>query len=221
MKALTLTQPWATLVAIGAKRIETRSWSTSYRGPLAIHAAAGLGPVGGKTGLLGLCRSEPFRSALLAAGILGTPALPLGAIVAVAELVDCLPTRGQRLETGGGPKYADWVHDLSSTERAFGDYTPGRYGWTLANIRALETPIPARGALSLWQPDAATLARLAAPRCPHCGAMHDLTGRVSGDRVYCVDRDAWYQVHFTDGGGAQLLACDAPAAWPKERRGMR
>src|SRR6202030_2406661 len=39
MKALTLTQPWATLVAIGAKRIETRSWPTLYRGPLAIYAA--------------------------------------------------------------------------------------------------------------------------------------------------------------------------------------
>lgn len=39
MKALTVHQPWATLIAIGAKRLETRSWSTSYRGPLAIHAA--------------------------------------------------------------------------------------------------------------------------------------------------------------------------------------
>src|SRR3954451_22243677 len=39
--ALTLTQPWATLVAIGAKQIETRSWGTSYRGWLAIHAAKG------------------------------------------------------------------------------------------------------------------------------------------------------------------------------------
>lgn len=40
MKAVTLWQPWASLVAIGAKTIETRSWATSYRGPLAIHAAA-------------------------------------------------------------------------------------------------------------------------------------------------------------------------------------
>ena len=39
MKALSLTQPWATLVVIGAKRIETRSWHTSYVGPLLIHAA--------------------------------------------------------------------------------------------------------------------------------------------------------------------------------------
>ena len=54
MKVLTLTQPWATLVAIGAKRIETRSWATKYRGPLLIHAAAGLGPVGGKFGLVDL-----------------------------------------------------------------------------------------------------------------------------------------------------------------------
>ncbi len=52
MRTLTLTQPWATLVALGAKTIETRSWQTSYRGPLAIHAGQGLGPVGGKKGLL-------------------------------------------------------------------------------------------------------------------------------------------------------------------------
>ena len=41
MKALSITQPWATLIAIGAKTIETRSWSTLYRGDLAIHAAKG------------------------------------------------------------------------------------------------------------------------------------------------------------------------------------
>lgn len=39
IKALTLYQPWATLIAIGAKKIETRSWDTKYRGPLAIHAS--------------------------------------------------------------------------------------------------------------------------------------------------------------------------------------
>lgn len=39
MKTLSLWQPWASLVALGIKTIETRSWSTKYRGPLAIHAA--------------------------------------------------------------------------------------------------------------------------------------------------------------------------------------
>lgn len=41
MKALTLTQPWATLVAIGAKCIETRGWSTDYRGPGTVAAVGG------------------------------------------------------------------------------------------------------------------------------------------------------------------------------------
>jgi hypothetical protein len=38
VKAITLQQPWASLIALGAKSVETRSWSTAYRGPLAIHA---------------------------------------------------------------------------------------------------------------------------------------------------------------------------------------
>lgn len=38
MKVITLIQPWATLIALGEKQIETRSWSTKYRGEIAIHA---------------------------------------------------------------------------------------------------------------------------------------------------------------------------------------
>ena len=38
MKALTIIQPWATLLAAGKKRIETRSWKTNYRGEILIHA---------------------------------------------------------------------------------------------------------------------------------------------------------------------------------------
>ena len=40
MKAITIWQPWATLLPLGVKLYETRSWATSYRGPIAIHAAA-------------------------------------------------------------------------------------------------------------------------------------------------------------------------------------
>ena len=43
MKALTLYEPYATLVALNLKKIETRGWRTNYRGPLAIHAAIGAG----------------------------------------------------------------------------------------------------------------------------------------------------------------------------------
>jgi hypothetical protein len=39
MKVISIIQPWATLIAIGEKKFETRSWSTKYRGELAIHAS--------------------------------------------------------------------------------------------------------------------------------------------------------------------------------------
>ena len=37
MKALTIIQPWATLIASGHKVNETRSWKTNYRGEILIH----------------------------------------------------------------------------------------------------------------------------------------------------------------------------------------
>ncbi|GIK37898.1 MAG: hypothetical protein BroJett011_17310 [Chloroflexota bacterium] len=67
MRCLTLTQSWAALVTLGAKQIETRSWSTRYRGPLAIHAGQGYGRWS-RSYLTGLCQSEPFRQVLDWAG---------------------------------------------------------------------------------------------------------------------------------------------------------
>lgn len=147
MKALTLTQPYATLIAVGAKKIETRGWSTSFRGPLAIHAAKGLGPVGGKRGLAELCTDDPFFGALIDAGYRAGKPLPMGAIVAVCRLVDCEST--DILPVGYGRGEGVWW--LTPEERAFGNYNPGRYAWLLADIRALPEPIPCKGALWLWE----------------------------------------------------------------------
>lgn len=167
MKVITLTQPWATLVAIGAKRIETRSWATRYRGPLAIHAAAGLGPVGGKHGLLELLSTEPFwgvlRQALYVPNV-GYPAdaetiaeeLDYGAILGQANLFDCVPT--ERI----GPNWHRWQYPatddaaqwhMTDQERAFGDYSPGRFAFLLGKPQAFAEPIPARGQLKLWNWD--------------------------------------------------------------------
>lgn len=159
MKALTLRQPWATLVAVGAKRIETRSWSTNYRGPLAIHAAA----TRIRSGDIRHNRFPPeIRKALLPyacdrvarewPGDLGkgVPAdpwyLPLGAVVAIVELVDVVRIKDSAALAAG--------LILSPRERAFGDYTPGRFAWLLGAGYGLDDPIPARGALSLWEWDA-------------------------------------------------------------------
>ena len=95
MKALTLTQPWATFVAIGVKRIETRSWSTRYRGPLAIHAAKAM-PAEART----LCEEEPLRMLLEQAGFGGADDLPRGVVIAVADLVSVAPMSTQMLTRG-------------------------------------------------------------------------------------------------------------------------
>lgn len=173
MRAITLTQPWATLVAIGAKKIETRSWSTSYRGPLLIHAGAGLGPVGGVSGLQELCCSEPFQTVLRGQGQahLLDPSffannLPRGAIVAVAKIFGCVPTESARHigddDDGWSTERAGERWPLTDRERAFGDYSPGRYAWLLADVRPLRTPVPCKGALGLWVPPADVLAAVQA-----------------------------------------------------------
>lgn len=159
--ALTITQPYATLVSINAKLIETRSWSTRYRGPIAIHAAQGLGPVGGFSGLVELM-GEPFFQKALAPDAKGggyyeriaevARELPRGAVVAIATLVDCHSTGNAKTEFQGayinGRRWS-----LTPQERAFGDYSPGRYAWLLADVRRLPEPIAAKGAQGLWKWD--------------------------------------------------------------------
>jgi hypothetical protein len=71
--ALTVLQPWAHLVASGIKTIETRTWATSYRGPLLIHA--------GQRVLEDVCATKGISSA----------GLDRGAIIAVTELYKVRP----------------------------------------------------------------------------------------------------------------------------------
>jgi hypothetical protein len=158
VKGLSLTQPWATLVAIGAKRIETRSWRTYYRGVIAIHAARRWTHEDQWLGT-----HEPFKAALRAAGLnratLGCDAnaLPRGVIVATARVVDCVST------SQDSPYYPD----DSNPESDFGDYGPDRWMWVLDDVRPLTEPVPCRGALGLWTvpPDVTALiaAQIGAP----------------------------------------------------------
>ena len=153
MKALTLINPWAVLVAILAKENETRSWGTRYRGPLAIHAGKGWRKEDRE-----LCREEPFLSALQQVYAITDPDgadfsfLPRGAVIAIATLVDC-----RRIAR---PGIDNLLHDpstyldprtLSHQERAFGDYSSGRYAWLLDDVVMLPEPVPAKGALGLWE----------------------------------------------------------------------
>lgn len=140
---LTLTQPWATLMAIGAKRIETRSWQTYYRGLVAIHAAKGFPPEARE-----FCREDVPYFHLTETFGWEAEDLPLGAVVAVGELVDC------RLTTT--VKLADVIHlhsgvyEAAQDEMELGNYSPGRFAWLFRNIVAVDPTIPCRGALGLW-----------------------------------------------------------------------
>lgn len=131
MKALTLYQPCATLVAIGAKQIETRSWATSYRGPLAIHAGKKF-PVPAKNLVYA---NKDFRSALIVNGELID--IPLGSILAICQLLDC-----RLIVEGNIPAGPEW---------SFGDYRIGRYMWILGDVEKVNPPIRARGFQRLWE----------------------------------------------------------------------
>jgi len=158
VKCVSLTQPWASLVASGAKKIETRSWRTSYRGLLAIAASKGF-PRADRE----VCDDEPFAEALALAGCTSWRDLPRGAIVAVCRLDACVPTtlsnggRNVTWHSGGWHVGDTW---LSSTEYMFGDYAPNRYVWLLDDVRMLPAPIPCRGALGLWTVPAEITARI-------------------------------------------------------------
>lgn len=171
MKVITLWQPWASLVAIREKTIETRSWETRYRGPLAIHAAARR--VKGPEMIATILNNPEAWEAWYEAGLTGVvsqddDAIPYGAIVATCQLADVLPiglmgeqTNLRRVEHNG-PGSDLWLSEPDpeengeeptvdiSYQRPYGDFTPGRFAWILHDIRELDRPIPVTGHQGLW-----------------------------------------------------------------------
>ena len=126
IRGLTIRQPWASLIALGHKRIETRSWSTRHRELVAIHAAKGFSR-----------DQREFAGVERALGRLPSR-IPRGAIIAVARISDVTPTH-------------EVASLISGLERHLGDYSDGRFAWALEDVRPLKEPIPCRGALSLWR----------------------------------------------------------------------
>lgn len=173
MKTITLHQPWASLVALGVKTIETRSWPTKHRGPLAIHA-------GKRRPKQIWCDADEGTPELvfpLFDSYEQTPCWewmenvhdytqqgyrwigPLGAVVATANLVDCIPMvdRWSEEDDGGrclmiedDGRLVDIVRlgDVSD-QLPYGHFEPGRFAWLLEDVTPIE-PVPARGMQGLW-----------------------------------------------------------------------
>lgn len=168
MKAITIWQPWASLLACGAKQYETRSWKTDYRGPIAIHAA--------QKDIYKIMKQLP-KEIVMPIFIALYEGLEInsyaqdymektqGCIIATAELINCwhiVYHPGPDIDTSKHikigaeldvPKHHPDFHRYivpTEQEMSFGDWTPGRYAWELANVKILPKPIPAKGQQRLW-----------------------------------------------------------------------
>ena len=127
MKVLSLTEPYATLIRLSKKKIETRSFKTNYRGELYIHASSTKIPKEWKNNkeLMNLIKDNDLN---------------FGYIICKCNLVDCVYMDKEFLDNIKKDKL----------EYLVGDYKLGRYAWILDDIEVLDRPIFAKGKLGIW-----------------------------------------------------------------------
>lgn len=136
MKALSIWQPWASLIISGHKRIETRGWAAPYsiRGQrIAIAATKTIRPEQRQA-----VQERIFQEHYSATGHPSIDDLPLSCVLGTVVIDGC---------RGVDPEF---MQQLSPREEAFGNYGPGRFAWFLSDPQPLPTPIPVKGAQGLW-----------------------------------------------------------------------
>lgn len=122
MKALTVKQPWASLIVDGIKDIENRTWPTKFRGRILIHAGAK--PDKEPYMLFNDEQLEEIDDCVM--DVIESYE-NTGAIIGSVEIVDCVQNH-----------ISIWAEK-------------GVYNWVLANPIKFTQPIPAKGKLSLWE----------------------------------------------------------------------
>lgn len=152
IKAISIWQPWAQAIALGLKRFETRHWATRYRGPLLVHASKRWNAeMEERQEWLGENLREmvgPHTDLVLEFN-----AVPvLGAIVAIADLVECSPTIDAVKFSGSLDQ---------RIELMLGDFTVGRFAWQIENVRRLPQPVPCRGQQGLFDPPTGVIDQVA------------------------------------------------------------
>lgn len=173
MRIITLWQPWASLIALGFKKFETRSWRTRYRGKLAIHAAKR------KVDRDELAKISFDSIGHLEFSCLDTIDYPYGQIIAVSELKSCrymladenelrqlyCMTKINGRDANSYPLHYliqqsqkqgnIWLPKVSVLEKSVGLWQSGRYAWQLDQVRQIQ-PINYRGGQGLRTLDAET-----------------------------------------------------------------
>lgn len=129
MKAITIKQPWATLIMEGYKEYEFRTWKTKYRGEILIHAGKSLDKKAMK-------RFEHLNLEY-----------PVGKIIAKATITNCIKVDDElrNILARKDPLVYQGVISKSSKDW-------NGYGFKLENIQKIE-PINANGKLSFWDFD--------------------------------------------------------------------
>lgn len=127
MKALTVCQPFAHLIAIGAKFVENRKWNTRHRGKIAIHA--------------GLSRDwlQPGDEEAY-------PDMAFGAVVATAVLSDVIHIDSIRHFIEHQP--GAMMGTMARVARH--EHTEGPWCWVLDDVTRLDEPVPWKGRQCLW-----------------------------------------------------------------------
>lgn len=138
MFALTLRQPWASLMDVKAKTLETRSWSTDYRGELVITASQGYDFAEYEYEL------RPEFARHLRGAYPGDISLPRGVALCVVRLLACVKTKDlHKLQACGFKAPA-------AEELLFGNFEEGRYVWATEYVRRLDHRPRVFGAQGLW-----------------------------------------------------------------------
>jgi hypothetical protein len=120
MKAITICQPYAHLIALFIKRVENRTWPTRYRGPILIHAGM----------------SRDWLDTHPAIG----EEMAFGAVVATANLIDCVHI--DDVKAGTFDLVYPWLKDH--------EHASGPYCFILADVKRLEQPVPMKGRQGLF-----------------------------------------------------------------------
>lgn len=137
MKAITIKQPWASLIVHGIKDIENRNWRTNLRGRVLIHSSAK-----GDIAKFGCLQSNQRLKVLnTSMGRIGFNDLPFGSIIGSVEIIDCVQNHP-----------SIWADK-------------GVYNWVLANPVIFENPIPAKGKLSFWDYPGIKEVKIECPEC--------------------------------------------------------
>jgi activating signal cointegrator 1 len=139
MKALTIIQPFAHLIATGEKRVENRTWPTGYRGPLAIHA-----------GKARRYDGEPV-SEIARYYDIDPRVLVLGAVLATAELVACVQIQPPSVFERAAREDSILALDPKFHWMIQHRHAEGPWCWVLESVQLLPSPVITNGSLGLWE----------------------------------------------------------------------